>query len=261
MLVENYEAACKKRGCEVRAVVADQLRSVDECAAAGPEGGSQRRSPLFPPRRQPFAIALPGNSNALFSNRLRDEDVAAVCDAVLDTAGVAVTELDLSYNCMTCDGAAAVAEVVEKMKSLRSLSVASNEVAGKGCTALVTAAEQSSLERLDLSQNPLGTPAATHVASLLSVRPRRGARTSPGIAAPRPPHRRRAVPSPQRLATLRELRLSDTDMGMDAVVAVANGIMHSPAIQSLELDNPRLSGTAVRRTHAPPPHGFVVPPH
>lgn len=130
-------------------------------------------------RSEPFALVLRGNSKPLFANRLGDEDVAAVCDAVLDTAGVAVTELDLSYNCMTCDGAAAVAEVVEKMGSLRSLSVASNEVAGKGGTALATAAEQSSLERLDLSHNPLGTPAATRVASLLSVRPPRGDRACP----------------------------------------------------------------------------------
>lgn len=163
-------------------------------------------------------VKLAGNTAETFGARAGAAEAQAV--AVFLAKRDDTELLDLSYNTLDDAGAKALATLLEDNKSLKELNLCGNDIgpegAGRLCDALATAqGGGAGVLFLDLSCNPLGDTGGAAVARMLESN-----------------------------STLQLLNLSDTELGMQALVAIANALAGpNSALKSVALDNGRIRST------------------
>mmetsp|Transcript_26353 Transcript_26353/g.46667 ORF Transcript_26353/g.46667 Transcript_26353/m.46667 type:complete len:449 (-) Transcript_26353:55-1401(-) len=196
-LVKSYSSSCETAGLKVSHLVERCLR---ECTEAN---------------RETFYLEAPGNHEASFSRRLGDGDVI-VFTQVFSPPLPFLSRLDLSYNQITDDGAIQLASgfLGPRAKRLTALSLRSNSIGPVGCSALCGALSRCpTLQRLDLSQNPLGKKGGLMLVELLRVSP-----------------------------ALLELLMADTEANIDVLVSLAATLLTFESnLKVCDIQNPRIN--------------------
>jgi hypothetical protein len=113
----------------------------------------------------------------LSSNRLNDEGISAVCEAIQSNKETKIASLNMGANSIGPMGAKSVAAMVAVTGALTKLSLAQNELEEQGTKAICEALEQNTtLKELDISgslyggnSNIGGTAGVKHVAKMLGV--------------------------------------------------------------------------------------------
>lgn len=178
------------------------------------------------------SLFFPGNSKALFSQRLNDVHVVALGEAVKRTEGLALGSIDLSYNQLGDDAALVVAEIISLMPSLHTIVLRGNDIGPEGCARLAEAlAAESAVQRLDLRGNPVATDGGVALARMIKVRWRSGTVSRVTLSPP---------PRPQRNQRLLSLDLSDASLGTDAMVALTTALVVNHTLQELSVESAML---------------------
>ncbi|WIA12934.1 hypothetical protein OEZ85_006550 [Tetradesmus obliquus] len=168
------------------------------------------------------AIVLNGNCKELFSSRLTDVQVVALCEAL---RGSSPARLVLSYNELGNTAAKAVAQLMQPCsdyedaaegckQGLLELELSSNQITAEGAAALADALAQPecTLQRLVLSHNALGGAGITTLSEAL-----------------------------QHNTSLRHLDISNTQPTEKGVISLAVTLAdHNRSLTSLRLASPLL---------------------
>jgi Ran GTPase-activating protein (RanGAP) involved in mRNA processing and transport len=161
-----------------------------------------------------FFIEAPGRHPLVFSNRLSDVDMK-IFSQVFSVASHFLESLDLSYNLVTDDGIAELCNGLIGNTSLRlkKLILRGNTIGPKGCDTLCQKLKNNqSLQRLDLSQNPLGRVGGLMLVEFLQGNPQ-----------------------------LMEVSLADTEIDIDVLVAISAVLLTgSSRLKVCNLENPRI---------------------
>mmetsp|Transcript_81869 Transcript_81869/g.128943 ORF Transcript_81869/g.128943 Transcript_81869/m.128943 type:complete len:515 (-) Transcript_81869:36-1580(-) len=161
-----------------------------------------------------FFVEAPGRHPLVFSNRLGDVDMQ-IFSQTFSVASHFLESLDLSYNLVTDDGIAALCGglISNKSQSLRRLTLRGNAIGPRGCDMLCQNLKSCrSLERLDLSQNPLGRVGGLMLVEFLQGHPQ-----------------------------LLEVSLADTEIDIDVLVAMSAVLLTgSSQLKVCNLENPRI---------------------
>jgi len=190
-----------------------------ECAKIGrPVNGLVERSLLESGEAngKTYFIEAPGNQPVTFSSRLNDVDMGTFA-TVFSPSVRFLSRLDLSYNLIGDDGALALVApggvLVSEASNLRSVILKGNSIGPKGCDALCRGLRDCrGLRRLDLSNNPLKKIGGLAIAEFL-----------------------------QNNLTLQEVYLSDSEIDIDALVAIA-AVLHvnNQTLKVCGVENPRV---------------------
>lgn len=111
-----------------------------------------------------FDVVFRGNDKYHFTNRLRDSDLIAFCNAMSEWADI-VTHLDFSYNLLTNESMKALCDFLIRAKGLLSLNLQYNSIGTEGIvsmTAGLLLGQQENggslaLEYLNIEGNEAGT--------------------------------------------------------------------------------------------------------
>ena len=122
-------------------------------------------------------IKLNGNAPRLFEQRVSDAQAIALAHALRVEHDLPVRELDLSYNELSDGAAAALAETLCANKNISTLNLRGNEIGPVGCIALArvleaedgTSTQQTNLQNLDVSRNPLTCAGGAALANALRM--------------------------------------------------------------------------------------------
>jgi Ran GTPase-activating protein (RanGAP) involved in mRNA processing and transport len=162
-----------------------------------------------------FFVEAPGSHKLVFSSRLGDDDVPVLLQTLSGHAAF-LARLDLSCNLFTDAGIEQLSRGLlgSRAKSLREVSVRANSIGPRGCEALCQAIRGCpGLQSLDVSQNPLGRAGGLSIVDLL-----------------------------QGSQSLLDLRLADTEIDINVLVAISTALMtNRPMLELCNLENPRLS--------------------
>eukprot|EP00746_Dinoflagellata_sp_MGD_P165591 gnl/MRDRNA2_/MRDRNA2_94955_c0_seq1.p1 gnl/MRDRNA2_/MRDRNA2_94955_c0~~gnl/MRDRNA2_/MRDRNA2_94955_c0_seq1.p1 ORF type:complete len:467 (-),score=84.28 gnl/MRDRNA2_/MRDRNA2_94955_c0_seq1:38-1438(-) len=161
-----------------------------------------------------YFIEAPGNSPLTFSSRLNDVDMGTFASVFGPTVRF-LSRLDLSYNFIGDDGAISLVGsiLVSEASKLCSVILKGNSIGPKGCDALCRGLRDCrGLRRLDLSNNPLKKIGGLAIAEFL-----------------------------QNNLTLQEVYLSDSEIDIDALVAIA-AVLHvnNQTLKVCGVENPRV---------------------
>lgn len=203
------------------------------------------------------------NSVCLANNRFNNECASHAVQAVLEARSCAgVGSLDLSWNCISHDGARALAAALQATghgltsldldcndlldaglaelaaalprSRLRTLRLGGNRIGALGARSLAAALPSSSLEVLDLSRNQLGPAGATAIAAALTAPGCGAAGAGPSArSVGAQPHEPRQVPG----CTLRSLSLAVNRIGDEGAKALAGALRGAALLELLELAN------------------------
>ena len=94
------------------------------------------------------------------NNQISDAGVLALCAAIRPGAPhvQSIRRLSLAYNCITCAGAHALAQVLHEGANLLELDLEGNNIAAEGANVLAHALPGSTVEIMRMSYNSLGSP-------------------------------------------------------------------------------------------------------
>ncbi|CAD7922667.1 unnamed protein product [Amoebophrya sp. A120] len=153
-----------------------------------------------------------GSVPQAFHTRMTDDHLP-VLTKVLASSLQFLTRIDLSYNNLTDAGCATIASgIIKDGASLKSLMLRGNSISSAGVESMLLNTHVQSLARLDISENPLGKLGGLALAAFL-----------------------------QRNSTLLELYASDTELDIDALIAIS-AVLHvnNDTLRVLDVQNPRL---------------------
>ena len=203
--------------------MADIIRStyIKACEAAGVETHPTVMAIITAKMETGEALEefpLSGSQLSMFESRLGDADVAALCTAICDAQAeqpTRISKLDLSYNEMGDAGADAVGRLLREVPSLSWLSLAGNSIGVGGARTLADTlggdGYSGSLRHFNINGNPVHNEGGMHLARmLLSNR------------------------------TLQVVDFGSTQLGTEAIIALATVLKTQPFVEEINLDNPRL---------------------
>lgn len=161
-----------------------------------------------------YFIEAPGNSPLTFSTRLNDMDMG-IFGRIFGPTVQFLQRLDLSYNLIGDEGAMSLVGnlLVPDAANLRSVILQGNSIGPKGCDALCRGLRDCrALRRLNISNNPLKKIGGLAIAEFL-----------------------------QNNLTLQEVYLSDAEIDIDALVAIA-AVLHvnNQTLKVCAVENPRV---------------------
>jgi Ran GTPase-activating protein (RanGAP) involved in mRNA processing and transport len=161
-----------------------------------------------------YFIEAPGNSPLTFNARLTDADLG-IFSSVFGPTVRFLQRLDLSYNLIGDEGTLTLVGsiLVPDASSLRSVILKGNSIGPKGCDALCRGLRDCrGLRRLDVSKNPLKKIGGLAIAEFL-----------------------------QNNLTLQEVYLSDSEIDIDSLVAIA-AVLHvnNQTLKVCAVENPRV---------------------
>ncbi|XP_075905264.1 leucine-rich repeat-containing protein 34 [Nelusetta ayraudi] len=157
-------------------------------------------------------LKLPGNSRLGRLQRLGDQDLPSLAKRLKTEC---VTDLDVSYNNISDDGAAHLADVLKEDDSaLLSLDLRFNDIQAGGATVLAESLQSNcTLLALRLSGNKIGDDGGTHLATMLQVN-----------------------------GSLKELELASCDLGSQSVIALAVLLKSNQTLRLLDVSRPIIVG-------------------
>ena len=160
-------------------------------------------------------IILNGKHKHLFNNRVTDTFVKCLSDAVLDS-GIAIGILDLGCNMITDQGAETIANLLRTgAVPVRELRLNANSIGAQGCKSICEALSSENgakVEVLSFNGNPIGDEGGMAVSRIL-VDP---------------------------ACKVRDLDVGNSEIGTQAVIAIAQTMWYNTSVLRLNMENPRL---------------------
>eukprot|EP00944_MAST-04C_sp_MAST-4C-sp1_P007640 g7640.t1 len=160
-------------------------------------------------------IILNGKHKHLFNNRVNDTFVKCLSDAVLDS-GIAIGILDLGCNMITDQGAETIANLLRTgAVPVRELRLNANSIGAQGCKSICEALSSENgakVEVLSFNGNPIGDEGGMAVSRIL-VDP---------------------------ACKVRDLDVGNSEIGTQAVIAIAQTMWYNTSVLRLNMENPRL---------------------
>jgi Ran GTPase-activating protein (RanGAP) involved in mRNA processing and transport len=106
----------------------------------------------------------------LAGNKIGDEGCIMVCDALMQKQNQSLTYLNLSDNQITCKGAAQVAELIKKCKTLEELYLSTNNIANDGARQIAAALKtRRDFKTIDIDNNKFSGAAILELFSIMPV--------------------------------------------------------------------------------------------
>ncbi|RKP01833.1 hypothetical protein CXG81DRAFT_11495, partial [Caulochytrium protostelioides] len=159
----------------------------------------------------PPTTLVVNSSGRADGDRVHDRDLRLILAPLQAAHSNFLTRLDLAFNRIGDDGAAALADFLAQDRVLRDLGLRGNDIGAVGGKALADAlVPNTRLARLDVSANPLGRDFLMALATALQVN-----------------------------TTLRALNAASTQPGTDAVVALMTLMATRTALTWLDLSDNR----------------------
>jgi len=162
--------------------------------------------------KEKLYVEARGSAPRAFHKRMGDAHLPVLCKT-LEPSLKFLTRVDLSYNNLTDAGCATIANgIIKDGISLRSLLLRGNAISSAGVESMLLNTRVHALARLDVAENPLGKLGGLALAAFL-----------------------------QRNSTLLELYASDTELDIDALIAIS-AVLHvnNDTLRVLDVENPRL---------------------
>ena len=160
-------------------------------------------------------VVLNGKHKYLFNNRINDTFVKCLCDAMLDS-GVAIGILDLGCNLITDTGAETLANLLRTGATpVRELYLNGNSIGPDGCKLICEALASENgvkVEALSFNGNPIGEEGGMAVSRILV----------------------------DAACKVRDLDVGNSEIGTQAVIAIAQTMWYNTSVLRLNMENPRL---------------------
>ncbi|XP_021368730.1 leucine-rich repeat-containing protein 34-like isoform X1 [Mizuhopecten yessoensis] len=195
----RYEAVCTELGIEPNPYVTLMFDKEKEEAVLLKKKGEFKES---------MDLYLAGNNKLLTDKRLVDSDAEALYKTLCNNTYV--DGLDLRYNNLTSVGAKHIAKLLEETVTLKYLNLMCNDIESEGAEAIAKALHKNeSLRVLRLNGNKIGNRGGMCFAQMLQVN-----------------------------KILEALDLGDTDMTIEAVIALPTVLFRNSTLKALNVNRP-----------------------